>query len=377
MTDIKLIVIINTSLESDVLTMGVMCRIMIQRPRENVHTAGGAVLGTVQYSIDEPTEYKDIKLCLIGKGECTWSESRQRHGRRGGTNRKYFKGTEVYVATYISILNKHPGLTAIILPGTYEYNFRFMLPDNIPPSFKNSTCTIAYQIKIKFKKQAFFSINKQFTADLTVYGSVEPAGPEGNVSFGLEKTLLRPFSKRTQMINLKADILNTIFSPGQNADISFTVTNITDVKLTSLKTELLCYTTYIANCGRRKETSKTIKESTVETPSVPADAVANLTSVLPIQAHLYSIQNCRIMKKEYKVKVTLRLPVPYINASVEVPIVIGEMRGNRDNEGAMFARDAPGTSVETVEVEGSAYGPPSYWEVMYEDFDEKEYKVND
>lgn len=368
--------------------MGVTCQILIQRPREGVHRAGRPVVGSVKYAVDEPTEYKDIVISLVGEGECSWTESRRnivvgsnhnRHNRHGHVEQhhdqrhKTYRGTEVFIANYTSILNKQPGCTAILPVGTYEYQFRYMLPKNIPPSFNDSICTITYQIGIKFEKPSLFKFHKKFTTAFNVYGYVEPVSLEGNTLFGLEKSLLRPFSKRKHMINLKANISSTLFAPGQNADIVFAVTNDSDVKITSIKTELVCYTTYFANCGRKKESKKFIKESTVETLSIPADAVANMASVMQVQADLYSIQNCRIIKNEYKLKVTLRLPIPYTNASMELPIVVGEKRNERNTEVAFFAGQVPGPSVQAVE--RLANGPPSYWEVT-SGFDEKEARGN-
>lgn len=331
--------------------------------------AGRPIFGTVRYALDEPTEYKDIILSLVGKGKCSWTETQRSSQKR--TSRTY-TGSEIFVENYISFRGNNPGITAVFPVGTYEYQFTFVLPEDIPPSYISTTGTIKYKIGLKFVKLSVFSINKKFTTTINVYGYVKPELFESNTIFGLNKSLLRPFSKRNHLINLKADIASTFFNPGQNANISFIVTNDTDVKINSVKTELMCYTTYTADCGQTRFETTIIKESTVETLSVPADAVANMESVMQVLAHLYSIQNCRIIKREFKVKVTLRLPMPYINAYVEISIVIGKKRNDRNAEISFLDREMPDPSVEAVA--GMTDIPPSYWEAMNEDIYEKEHK---
>lgn len=347
--------------------MEVACQIFIQTPRDGVHKAGRPVRGSVRYTVEGPTEFQDIILSLVGKGKCSWTETHSNVGNNRRQRSVTYEGTEVILSNYMSIVTKKPGFTAFLPAGTYEYQFKFELPKNIPSSFKNSTCTIAYRIGLKFIKPNLFSCSKKFTTAINVIGFVKFVSPEGNVLFDLKKSLVRPLSKRNHIISLQTGISNSLISPGHNANISFAITNNTDVKITSVKTELICYKTYTANCGRRKFGKKMIFESTVDTPSIPADSIVNMTVLMPVPAHLYSIQNCKIMEQEYKVKVTLKLPMPYINASKKHSIVIGK---KRDDEVALFAGDVFGYTDEAVP--GMEDAPPSYWEVMNEDKEEKE-----
>lgn len=330
--------------------MGVTCQILIRRPREGVHKAGETVTGIARYATDVAEEYKDIVLSFVGKGICSWTETR--HTTKGIESVTY-TGTDVYTAQYISIHDRGPEPTFILPVGRYEYRFRFFLPKDIPPSFENDVCSIKYKLALKFEKPNSFNIqHKTYGSEVNVFGYVKAESAEGNIYFGLYKTLFKPFSKKVSEANLKGELSKTLFNPGQSADLHYEVTNDTDVTIPSVKTELICHTTYTANCGRKKQSDTTIKECTVETPSVPDNAIANMSNTIPILPHLYSIQNCRIMVKKYKLKVTVRFPIPFFNASTEIPIVIGEVYGDYDVERSVQ---------ETVKK------PPSYLEANKSD----------
>lgn len=332
--------------------MGVFAQILINRPRRG-HRAGTPVTGVVRYIVDEPGRYKDIILSLIGKGKCEWSE---RHGK----TTVYYSGKEVFTEQHLSIHQKGPE-DAFILPiGTYERPFTFVLPNNIPSSFKNKTCTIAYKLVLKFERPGFFSIHKKFHTEIKVIGDVHPIKPDGITVTELDKTLFTPFKKRKNLINLQAETPNSVFRPGEGVVVNYKVTNNTDIIIPTVKAELVCKNTYIANCGNKKKSTKTISECTVEMPSVPDNAIANLASTIQIPDHLYTIQNTRIMTIEYRIKVTLRLPMPYINASTKIPIVIGERQGAYYEE---FNVPNP---------EDGVAEPPSYFEVMDESKEDKE-----
>lgn len=191
--------------------MGVACQILIHKKKEGVHKGGQAVTGIVRYAIDKPTEYKAVTLSLLGTGKCSWTEC------RGNNVYETFTGLEFYIIIHKDLLNKKTE-TATIDIGSYEYPFTFQLPEDLPSSFKNDTCTIAYHIQVKFEKSTFFSINKTFTTEIPVYGLMEPI-VEGPVTFGLDKTLMT-LSAEIPMINLKAQMLKTILTPGENAHLS-------------------------------------------------------------------------------------------------------------------------------------------------------------
>lgn len=344
--------------------MGVHCQILIQRPRDGVHKAGGTVSGSVRYAVDEPFEYKYIIISLEGEGLCIFPSLKP-----SLTLSQTCMGEHDFVreTKYIS-----PGIRQekyCILPvGTYESEFNFVLPKNIPYPYKDNLCKLTYRIELRFETPSIFK-RKEFSAPINVLAYVTPNLPEENTAFGLEKTLIRPFSQKTHTINLKGKISNTFFTPGQNAELSFAVTNDTDTAIYSIESKLVRYTTYRGDCGRTKENVAIIKESAVETPGVPANGIANLTSVMPVPENAYTIQNCKIIQIQYRVRVTVRLYMPYTNASTEIPVVIGHKYIDENTEVASAVTEKSGCSFAEAAIEATECdddSPPSYWEVMME-----------
>lgn len=327
--------------------MGVICQILIKRPREGFHRPGSKVSGIIKYVIDEPTEYKKIVLSFIGKGKCQWQVT-----TGSGKNRRTttYTGTEEYFTEKINIIESKEKIIAL-KPGSYECPFEFLLPIECPSTYKDDTCTIKYEIQLKFVKSSFFSINKRFNTEINVQSYVNPTIIEGKTIFGLEKKLLKLFSSKDHKIYLKAAVSNTIFSIGEAAELEFTVTNDTNVKLTSVRTELIEHNIYTANCGTQKGSEEIISKLTKETPSVPENAIANMSTSIPMVHECFSIQNSRIISRMFTLKVTVRLPIPYVNDSVGIPFVIGERR----------------REIVTEPAEEYLEDPPSYWEVMNED----------
>uniref|UniRef100_A0A2A4JPH7 Arrestin C-terminal-like domain-containing protein n=1 Tax=Heliothis virescens TaxID=7102 RepID=A0A2A4JPH7_HELVI len=91
-----------------------------------------------------------------------------------------------------------------------------------------------------------------------------------------------------------------------------------------------------------------------QTPIMPDNSVSNLFCViLPVDPEEYTVRHSKIISREYKLKVTLQLPVPHRNVSVDVPVFIGDRRLTKEN-------NSENVHDELVE-------PPTYWHAMSEE----------
>lgn len=287
------------------------------------------VSGVVKYAIDKPTEYKDITLSLIGKGHCTWTERDSTSSSNDNTTTSSktttYYGHDEYVNHKMFILEKSKNVSTIVVPpGCYEFPFQFILPKNIPPSFKDTTCKITYEVVLEFVKPRLINATKKFDAELSVYGYVTPT-LSYPIVFGLEKSLFKPFSMRRNIINLKVELAKTILTPGENINLSYVITNQSSVAVNAVRIELLTKTKYTADCGRTNVYEKVYQACTVRQKGCDSDSVDKNRAVVPTLAELYTIQNTKVIEKKYFVRVTLELPLLHINGSAELEVVIGEM----------------------------------------------------
>lgn len=329
--------------------MGVRCQILINSPQNGIYRAGEPVIGVAKLAIDEPTECKDVILSFISKGKCRWTEGSDNH-------RTTYTGTETYITRHVNITNKRPGET-ITLYGDYEYPFEFYIPEDAPTTFKDKNAAIAYGITLKLFKPSIFSFDDVFKAQVPINGFVDILNsdgrpiPEGPCVFGVQKSVFTMFGNKNSTITLKAVIKNPRLTPGENAHISCVVINQSNVAVSGLTAELFCYNKYTADCGRTYKIMKMVKRCKADMPGTPSGETSYYSCVVPTLLGCYSIQNSRIVSKEYKVRVTVRLPVPRINSYVEVPVAIGVLKSSAGSD-SNYNND--------YEIEK----PPSYWEVM-------------
>lgn len=313
--------------------MGVSCVIIVTKPPEGVHKAGETVNGILEYAIDEATKYKNISISLIGKGEFSILKGT-------GDNRRNYYGKEFYIQRTINVLNKRSDEIVTLPFGSYSFPFQFHLPCDIPSSYSNKcgyfeditgTWKIKYYIKAVFEKPNLLSINTTCESNLIVYGFVNPIAPESPITIGIKKSItrinpLQLLSGRHEEIHLKATITNSYLSPGEMIKLNYEVHNDTDVDIRKIITNLIQRTTLTEN-GTSNTIEKEVKDCRKESHAILNNTATCMEVFLPTKPELYSIQHSKIINVEYLVRITVDLPLPHKNASLEIPIAIGERRG--------------------------------------------------
>lgn len=311
--------------------MGVSCVIIVTKPPEGVHKSGETVNGILEYAIDEPTKYKDISISLIGKGEINI--------RKGtGDNSRNYRDKEFYVQRTINVLNKRPDEVVTLPYGSYKFPFQFHLPWDIPSTYSNKrifgdvtgTWEINYCIIAVFVKPSLLSINKTCESNLIVYGIVNPIA-ESPLTIGIKKSITRinsllGLSGRIEVIHLKATLENSYLSPGEIIKLNYEVQNDSDVDIRKIITVLMQRTTLTTNY-LINTLEKEVKGCRNESHSIRNNTKRYMEVLLPTKPELYSIQHSSIINVEYFIRITVHLPLLHKNASVEVPIAIGEKHG--------------------------------------------------
>ncbi|KAJ8721243.1 hypothetical protein PYW07_002018 [Mythimna separata] len=75
---------------------------------------------------------------------------------------------------------------------------------------------------------------------------------------------------------------------------------------------------------------------------------------IPVAPEIFSVRHSEMMKREYYFRVTLKLPMPHANSSVDLPVFVGAPPITYDEE-AGEAIGEPGDEI-----------PPPQWEAMKE-----------
>uniref|UniRef100_A0A2H1VCY6 SFRICE_020017 n=1 Tax=Spodoptera frugiperda TaxID=7108 RepID=A0A2H1VCY6_SPOFR len=288
--------------------MAVSCEILIARTEDDVFKPGDLVTGTIKYFIDEPTKFEGISMNFLGNGNCWWTKT------EGGAIS--VGNSETYVNKTISF---YTGKSGEELSGAYEYPFQFLLPINIPSSYKDGNCVIAYKIIVTFVRT---TRREQFEAEIPVQGYVTTSVQEPML-FGLQKKLFPVFTD--SKIALRGELENVAVTPGTNVNLTIKVNNDSNNEI-FVRTELIKCFTLMSNHG---ETSANIilVPNTTTGSNIEKNSEQSIKCVVPTFVNLFSIQNSNIVKGEYKVRVTIEIPFPYKDATVDVPVVIGKIIG--------------------------------------------------
>lgn len=318
--------------------MSVVCQIIVKEAKKGVFRSGQTVAGTVKYSIDKPIKFGSIDIYLEGNGRCEWSE------KDSDDKWLYYKNAEQYTKQYknLYILRDEEKKE---LSGNFEHPFEFVLPDDLPSTVKNPFCTIEYKLLVTFVKENLYEIECTFAKEIPVYAYVDSCSPEPMI-FGLEKNLFSLTTKKC--ITVAAEMDKTCLAAGEKITLKLTVNNDSDIPVT-IKTELVSYVTYVDEGNFAKKIDREpVKTTKAYSPSLKEKNVSKLTCIVPTLANCYSIQHSRILIGEYKVRVSIKVPFPHINAAVEIPVVIGAKRDKLGVPSVVIKDESP-TKVSTEE----------------------------
>ncbi|KAJ8730548.1 hypothetical protein PYW08_001961 [Mythimna loreyi] len=324
--------------------MGITSEILIYPPRQLKHITGESIQGVVRYHLHEDTEFKNIALSLLCKANCRWRSHKK----------TWYYGREKILVQKIYILNQITDEKISLSAGSYVYPFQIIIPENVPASVITSIGEIKYNLVLKFKSNSSFSWDKTFKRRIVIHPRIDSLLPDLPVVGKLHKTLYKPFSSKGQEIMLEAVVDKGYVTPYGERNISFNVINKSDA-IFSIKTQLVSKTKYRADFNGKLTKKKILHSCTVQTPEIPDNSESNMFNIMQLAANnLCTVRHSEIISREYALKVTLKLPLPHVNSSVDIPIFIGEIPNRYSEE----ASTAVGESMSEM--------PPPYWEAMHE-----------
>lgn len=335
--------------------MGIFCEMNLFKPSDGAYHPGQVVSGKIKYAVDEPMEFDKITTSLKGNG---YVIIRVRHGNNR-RNRTY-RSNEVFVDRDIIIQD-----TKVEVPvGCYEIDFSFTLPTELPSSLNirtfygryGITCRIMYYIRIKFERPGFFAFNKHFKKEITVISGGTPSLSREPVIFGDTKKVLSICCKSSN-INIKATILNSVIPFGGKILLNYEVENKSNVIVKSVETKLVEIHTFKAAGYTHVKMEKDIPETDSKASSVDCGDTQKMPVEINVSSDLHSLANATIVSRDYFVRIVVQLPMPHINAVLDVPVQIGVIDG--DSAAGPAFQQYPG-DVPSIDP------PPSYWEAMGE-----------
>ncbi|XP_070690524.1 arrestin domain-containing protein 3-like [Pempheris klunzingeri] len=260
---------------------------------------------------------KEIKVqCFLvkakGKAKVTWCEQGQTHSNK----KKYFYFEHIILQDK----NKGDG-SEIISPGRNVYPFTFVIPKtDMPSSYEGKWGKITYSLRAQLT-QSIWLVNKTKAEFPFLTKSEFPfASKSEMIIIGLKEqhhaTRISFYGSAKVTMNVTTEKVGV--KQGEAVGVSVEVVN--DSAHTVTPKFYLCEKqTFAAQSKRVVYTNDTLCGTG---DSVPAETSLTMTKVLSIPPQLPpTFFNCCMMKLEYRIKVTLDVPLAK-DPEIKLPLVI-------------------------------------------------------
>lgn len=333
--------------------MGIHCEINLFKTSDGVYKPGSIVSGIIKYAVDEDTIFEKITVSLKGKGHVMIQDLRR---TRRDKSPNTYRSDEDYVDMDNVVLNNDKGVPLSI--GLYETGFNFKLPYEIPSSLmyhnRNASyrvrCQIFYYVRIKFERAGFMNFDKKFKKELTVISRIKPKLPKEPLIYGEQSKLFQLFKSKNSIVNIKANIGNSVIRPGGKVEIDYELFNDTNLVLSGVETKVIEVYTFKS----KAEMTSDVENTESKTGPVKSDEKQIERVSIQVPSDKSTLQFARIASRDYFVCITADLPFPHRNVVLKIPLEIGEEIQMTESE-----QNEPNDP------------PPSYWEVMGEEKKEK------
>lgn len=323
--------------------MSIRCQIKVYKTPDDVILPGSIVSGELKYDIEEETVCNKITVSFKGNGYLI-----AKLKKRESNIRTYRKSEEYTKINYI--IYRHESGTKIPA-GSYQTEFHFIIPENIPPSLKFAKrtinhlihCYISYYISIKFEKSGILKSITKFKRPVIVAPIAIPKLPIEPTVYGHQQILKRYFSRNPSKLKLTATIINSVIAPGDKIRIEYEVNNDTHVNVHSVVVKLIELHTIKGKGSREIKFVENLNDTKKVSGIIKMRETKMRVVELSVPMNLGTLENSNLVSREYFVAIILELPMKYEDMVLKIPVQIGN------------------------DVHGVECKPPTYWDVLQED----------
>ncbi|CAB3238742.1 unnamed protein product [Arctia plantaginis] len=304
--------------------MGISCQINLFKPPNSVYQPGDVVSGIIKYVLPEQMEFDKIVTSLKGTGLLEVRVSAQ-NIHTGDENVQ--SSNETYVDIDHVVTNGKTKVPA----GSYDVNFNFTLPQILPSSFlyQNSVkqyriyCRVKYYVRIKFERPGWFTFSKHFRKEIYVVSGITPKLLMHPIIYGKSKKLLRFFSRKNAFINMKATIQNSIIPIGGQVHIDYEIKNDSNVPISCIETKLVEIYTFKVQGHSKVKACEDVPNTGAKIGRIDCGILKPLAIDMNVPIDRATLQNSKVIKRDYVVRTKVTLPMPHRNIVLDIPVEIG------------------------------------------------------
>ncbi|XP_063384806.1 uncharacterized protein LOC134670910 [Cydia fagiglandana] len=296
--------------------MGIHCDINLRKSSDGNFVTGGTVSGVARYTLDEEIAYTKISISLNGRGYLEVHNTRKKDEADG-----LIKEEEEYLNEDITVLDNQNGQ---VLPiDTYDTQFHFQLPLGIPPTldFVKSSgshtvrCKIIYYLQLTFESPEGC---KRFSTTINVIPGVDPKLSTEPRIYDKQRKLIQLL--RDSFVTLKATLNNPVVTPCNKADLVYEIFNDTNVNFKCVESKLVEVISLPRGYYDSTFTYEIVTD--IKTAGVRSGETQTINVEIPIPKDVNSIEHSQLISRDYFVKITVYLPLPYRNVTLKVPLQI-------------------------------------------------------
>ncbi|XP_053727391.1 arrestin domain-containing protein 3-like [Synchiropus splendidus] len=261
--------------------------------KSNVFRSGDTVTGQILVETSKECTVSSLWVKLKGKATVKWTET---YGRTVVT----YYDKEKYFSIKTEVIHEGRG-NNILRAGNNVFPFTFQIPaQDLPPSFKGSCGKIKYTLKANLSRS--MRTDSKAKAVLTVVHQASLNSDPILMSPQHESTSKKMKLFSSGNVSLDVKLERTGYIQGQGIMVVATIENKTS---RDIRPKYCLYKkySYFAKGNRRVETKDIVKEVGETISPLSYQTVSKVITIPPDTC--VSIQNCKILKAEYRLRVYL------------------------------------------------------------------------
>ncbi|XP_018963868.1 arrestin domain-containing protein 3 isoform X2 [Cyprinus carpio] len=287
----------------------------------NTFSNGDTLLGRVIMEVSKETKIKALTVKVKGKADVSWTETQGEDSVTYWDKEKYFSQT-------LPVLPEDNADGSIILvAGRHALPFAFQLPyQGLPSSFKGAHGKIHYRLSAKLsrsmratsKAEAKFTFVARADYDRSTLMALQHGSKDKDVIF---------FASGN--ISMNIFLPKTGYQQGERLVVNGEIVNSSTRKIVP-KYIIYQKQSFFAGGQRAVHTTQILKD---KGEPLASSTRQNLSKVLVLPTEISTtIQNCRILKVEYRLKVILDVSFTK-NPVIKLPLIILPLHdGTSSNE---------------------------------------------
>ncbi|XP_058840171.1 arrestin domain-containing protein 3-like [Topomyia yanbarensis] len=294
-----------------------ICDISFDDNSYGVFLAGQSIAGQVEVSVPKVKRVKSVYLKISGQATVKWAES------RGTGASVIYSGREEYINHTVVLLGSDTEEEVELKEGSRSFKFTYKLPPSCPTSFEGDFGYIRYTIRIVFERPWKYDLTYKIAFTVVNQLDLNKISPPLNVATVLEN--MKQFSCgpcRSAPMIMTVFIPMTGYVPGQLILVTVDVMNKSKKDISEIKLKLRRQVKYVSQAPseRTKDVFSTLVK--YQCSGVDRNKSAGYERRLLIPPEPPS-RSTNIIRIEYFIEVTAKVPGLYVCPRVKIPITIG------------------------------------------------------